>query len=354
MPDVRTDWLTGRTVFIAENRASRPNEFSSNAQLLVTPDGIAASADSRVRSRTSCPFCPGSECNTPPAEYEKLDAEGRWLVRVVANKFPALSLNTAGTIAVGNPAGLENSANASTGFASVPAFGAHEVIVETARHVDRTSALTPPEIRDVLEAYSMRLCHWRSDGRFAYGLVFKNQGPRAGASIAHLHSQLVALPTVPSSVDAEIFRATHFRNEKSNCAYCDLLTAERRHAGRIVFDDGCFIAFCPFVSLQPCEMWIMPALHEPSFELAMVDDSLEHLSRVLHTLILRLEHILPEPSYNLLLRTVPWAADCDHIYHWRIELVPRMNAVAGLETATGIFINPVPPERAAAELRSRL
>jgi UDPglucose--hexose-1-phosphate uridylyltransferase len=351
MPDVRTDWLTGRMVLIAENRAHRPNEFTKDSRLPSTLDGEAASTAGRA-SATSCPFCPGNEFNTPASEYEKLDAEGRWLVRVVANKYPALLLDCATPARAGEPALSESSANASKCIASIPAFGAHEVIVETSRHVDRTSALTPTEICDVLETYAARLRHWRNDGRFAYGLVFKNQGPRAGASIAHLHSQLVSLPTVPSTVDAEISRAKQFHNEESSCAYCALLDEERRHTNRIVFDDGRFIAFCPFASLQPCETWVMPAAHQPSFELAMDDASRECLSQVIHALVNRLERILPDASYNLLLRTAPWTGDCDLFYHWRIELVPRMNAVAGLESATGIFINPVAPERAAAELRA--
>jgi UDPglucose--hexose-1-phosphate uridylyltransferase len=208
-------------------------------------------------------------------------------------------------------------------------------------------------VRDVLETYAARLRHWRRDGRFAYGLVFKNQGHRAGASIAHLHSQLVALPAVPALVEAEISRADQFQRETTSCAYCELIQVERRLAARIVFDDGHYVAFCPFASLQPCETWIIPVGHQPAFELAMNgSESLERLSQLLHTLVTRLERLLPEASYNLLLRTAPWSGDCDQIYHWRIELVPRLNAVAGLESATGIFINPIAPERAAEKLRS--
>ena len=76
------------------------------------------------------------------------------------------------------------------------------------------------EFGDVLEAYAARLRHWRDDGRFRYGLVFKNQGPRAGASLAHLHSQLVALPAVPSNVGREMRRAEHDFDAQRSCPYC--------------------------------------------------------------------------------------------------------------------------------------
>jgi galactose-1-phosphate uridylyltransferase len=37
---------------------------------------------------------------------------------------------------------------------------------------------------------------------------------------------------------------------------------------------------------------------------------------------------------------------------WHLELVPRTTRLAGLELGAGVYINPVPPEQAAAELRA--
>ncbi|MCI0335327.1 MAG: DUF4921 family protein [Planctomycetes bacterium] len=332
MPEQRTDWLTGRTVIVAENRALRPNEFEADRNI--------------SRAASACPFCPGNESLTPPPEYEQFDDRGRWRVRVVPNKFPALN----NPVATGGPpvAAAAEPAAATCNLA----IGAHEVIIESARHIDRTSALTALELRHVLETYAERLRHWRNDGRLAYGLVFKNQGPRAGASIAHLHSQLVALPAVPSAVEAELHRAKHAFDEKHSCAYCRMLEQERTERARIVLDRDGYVAFCPFASLQPHEVWLLPANHEPSFERAASVDTLSRLADVLHDVIARLESIVPAGSFNLLLRTAPWKIDCDTWFHWRIELLPRVNSIAGLEMATGIYINPVAPERAALQLRS--
>jgi UDPglucose--hexose-1-phosphate uridylyltransferase len=54
----------------------------------------------------------------------------------------------------------------------------------------------------------------------------------------------------------------------------------------------------------------------------------------------------------MLLRNAPWRPELDQACHWRIELLPRLNPLAGLELATGVHINPVPPEKAAARLRA--
>ncbi len=335
-PELRTDRLTGRTVLIAENRAHRPNDFA----------GEVASATGRVThdaTLPTCPFCAGNEFRTPPPVYEKLDNGGRWQVRVVPNIFPGVMIDAPPDLAAADvsPGGSQQSS---------PAFGAHEVVIESPNHIDRTSALSPQELREVLEAYAERLRHWQRDGRFRYGLVFKNQGPRAGASIAHLHSQLVALPFIPATVEAEQQRAADAFSQDRLCPYCRLIANEQTTDDRIILCRDGFIAFCPFASWQPGEVWIMPISHEPSFELVPTSE-LDRLTNILHAVIARLESLVPGAAYNMLLRTAPWTGRGDEWSHWRIELLPRVNAFAGLEVATGIHINPLAPERAASRLR---
>ena len=74
---------------------------------------------------------------------------------------------------------------------------------------------------------------------------------------------------------------------------------------------------------------------------------MDRLADVLHELIGRVEAIVPDASYNLLLRTAPWIDGVDAWYHWRIEMLPRVADFAGLEIAAGIHINPLSPEHAA-------
>ncbi len=256
------------------------------------------------------------------------DDAGRWRLRVVPNKFPA----------------VETSGDS-------PAAGAHEVIIESPRHVDRMAELSVAELADVLAAYRQRLAHWHGEGRLRYGLIFKNLGAAAGASLSHVHSQLIALAEVPAPVAAELGRAKQSFSERGKCAYCRLIEDERKNGERVVLDRDGFIAFCPYASLQPCEVWLIPTAHEPWFE-GSLPAGHHALATILHRLLVRIEAILPRPSYNLLIRTAPWQDDAARAGHWRIEILPRVNPLAGVELATHIYINPISPNRAAQQLRS--
>nr|MBA3484488.1 galactose-1-phosphate uridylyltransferase [Pirellulales bacterium] len=76
-------------------------------------------------------------------------------------------------------------------------------------------------------------------------------------------------------------------------------------------------------------------------------------ARVLHELLRRLQAASPGAAYNLLLHTGPFHAPEESL-HWHWELVPRLTHEAGLEWVGGVFITPLSPERAAAELRTAL
>ncbi len=201
----------------------------------------------------------------------------------------------------------------------------------------------------MLEAYAARLRHLREQGTWQYGLVFKNQGRRAGASMAHVHSQLVALPFVPPTVEAEQQRAAEEFFRRDSCPYCRWIEQERLGGERIVLERDGFVAFCPFASWQPYEVWLMPVEHQPWVE-ATVADELDRLANVLHDLIGRIEQVVPGADYNFLIRTSPWVDGRERWSHWRIELLPRINSFAGFEVATGVHINHLAPERAALQL----
>jgi UDPglucose--hexose-1-phosphate uridylyltransferase len=341
VPELRTDWLTGRSVLVAENRANRPHDFEPTRSEVAAATGIPH----RDETNPSCPFCIGNESRTPASVYEQRSSDGRWRVRIVPNIFPAVD--------TGDEQVVPAVALAPAGAQVVsPGTGAHEVIIECPTHMDRLSALRVDELQTVVESYAARLAHWRANGKFRYGLVFKNQGHPAGASMAHLHSQLVALPFVPPQVEAEQKRASEAYAVERSCPYCWLIDNEIAGAERIVLQREGFVAFCPFASWQPYEIWLMPMAHEPSFE-TILAHKVRRLAEVVHVLIHQLESLIPGIAYNLVLRTAPWTGSGDAWNHWRIELLPRLNAFAGLELATGIHINPLAPERAAGQLQPR-
>jgi UDPglucose--hexose-1-phosphate uridylyltransferase len=265
--------------------------------------------------------------HTPVASATALDAEGRWQVRVVPNKYPAVRLDEAET----------------------GAFGVHEVIIESPAHVLDVTDLGVEHLATILTVFRDRLRHWATDARLMHAVVFKNSGFDAGASLEHVHSQLVALPYVPVAVQAEMDAVARFHGSHGRCLFCDLIQRETAAGDRVVIRNHGYLAVCAEAPRQPYETWILPERHAARFD-ALDDDQLHAQARVLHELLCRLQSASPAAAYNLLLHTGPFHAP-EAAFHWHWELVPRLTHEAGLEWGGGVFITPLSPERAAVMLR---
>lgn len=328
MPDLRKDPIVGRWVIVAKSRAKRPYNFKSTPQLV--PGSF-------------CPFCEGHEAYTPPEILAYRDngsppnGEG-WRVRVVPNKFPALEiegdLNKRGD-------GI---------YDMMRGVGAHEVIIESPRHLLSTSDLAEDGLAEVLWVYRERLSDLKRDPRLVYGMLFKNVGAAAGASLEHTHSQLIVTPIVPIAVAEEIAGSLEFYQYRGRCVFCDMIQQELAGEKRIVLDSPGFVAFCPFASRFPFETWVLPKPHASHFENAE-RPAVEELARVLRQVIGNIETALDRPGYNYIVHTAPFDTPELGHYHWHIEIIPRLTQTAGFEWGTGFYINPVPPEEAAAFLR---
>jgi UDPglucose--hexose-1-phosphate uridylyltransferase len=334
MPELRIDPVCGRRVYIAEERAGRPNDF-------VRADGPAPQVAS---SHDDCPFCAGHEAATPHESAATLDADGRWRVRVVPNKYPAVSPTAS---AVVESAGVRI-------HDDTAAFGAHEVIIESPQHVTELAELDADQLVAVLAMYRDRLRHWAADGRLRHAVVFKNSGFAAGASLAHIHSQLVALPFVPEALQAELEGAARWQAAHGHCVFCAILERERNGGPRLVLELDGYAAVSAYAARQPFETWVLPMRHAARFE-ELDDAELAPLATVLQELIRRSAIQCRRRgyalAYNLILHTSPFDDSHAAAYHWHWELIPRTTHLAGLEWGAGVFINPVSPERAARELR---
>ena len=119
---------------------------------------------------------------------------------------------------------------------------------------------------------------------------------------------------------------------------------------RVVLDTANFLCFAPFASRFPFELWIVPKNHTSHYENIQKND-VEELGTVLKMVLLKLEVALDKPAYNYIIHTSPLDSQPLKHYHWHIEIIPRLTRVAGFEWGTGFYINPVPPEQAAACLR---
>lgn len=330
MPELRKDPIIGRWVIIATERAKRP--FLPKAEPPPAP-----------APGTLCPFCEGQEDKTPHEVLAYRDrqtaADQRgWRVRVVPNKYPALMVEG------------ELRKRGDGIYDHMNGVGAHEVIIESPKHVESLTALDEENLREMLWVYRDRLVDLKKDNRLLYGMLFKNVGAAAGASLEHTHSQLIVLPIVPISVAEEMEGAKAFHQYRGRCIYCDIIQQEQASAARVVLESPHFLAVCPYAARFPFETWIIPKQHASHYEnihKMEVDD----LAYALRTVLQKIESALDKPAYNYVIHTGPWDAQALPHYHWHLEIIPRLTKVAGFEWGTGFYINPVPPEQAAEFLR---
>ena len=330
MSELRKDPILGRWVIVASERAKRPVDFK--------PDPVAP-----PKPTSSCPFCEGNEKITPPEIYairKPFSAPNakNWLVRVVPNKFPALAIE-------GN---IDKRGKGLYDY--MRGIGAHEVIIETPQHMSSFTPLPEEQIQLIFQTYQARMSDLKKDNRFAYGLIFKNVGDRAGASLEHTHSQLVVTPIIPIRILQEMKGSESFYQYRGRCIFCDIIHQEIEDDERVVINDEHFIAISPFASRFPFETWILPKQHLTHFEM-IPPHLIPALARIAKQVFMKLEKALNNPAYNMLIHTTPFTMDETEYYHWHIEIIPRITRVAGFEWGTGFYINSVPPEDATKYLK---
>jgi len=229
-------------------------------------------------------------------------------------------------------------------------IGAHEVIIECPFHEVTMANLSEENIREVLWVYRDRLVDLKKDQRLVYGMIFKNVGLAAGASLEHSHSQLIVTPIVPVNVWEEMTGSLEFFNYRGRCIYCDIIRQESAAGTRLVTETDRFTVLAPYAPRFPFETWILPKRHESHFEDADAP-TLENLAWILRTTIRKIDKVLERPAYNFIVHSAPVQDGPLPHYHWHVEIIPKLTKVAGFEWGTGFYINPTPPEESAKFLR---
>ena len=294
-PEPRTvvEPTTDRPVLLAPHRQNRPMHTGSK----------------KVAER--CPFCPGHEDDTPPERDAVRNLDGAWIARAFENKYPATSH--------------------------------HEVIAESRTHHEHPCDLDRETWRGVLELWRRRVQTMEvGDGR-AHAFLFKNVGARAGASIAHNHSQVIGLEGLPPRLQLELTQQRAARR----CLVCATLECAEPD-GRAVFGNEAFLVFAPDPPKLPFESWLAPRACGGDFFTA----DLDALADAMHAWFAALDRGLTRPDCNLWLHRI----DARHLasgegFHWHFELQPRTGQLAGLELGGDMYINSVPAQATAARLR---
>ncbi len=358
-PEYRQNPLLETRVIVAPERATRPG--AERVRQLLAPREAGG----------LCPFCPGREMETPDAVLT-VPGEARsgsdWRVRVIPNKYPALRASTcAGEVesrssrdrstGESTPSAPINPLQTAVVAGETVAAGFHEVVVETPEHNAQLRSFSQSQLIAVLTAFRDRMLDLEARGTIEHVLVFRNCGLLSGATIEHPHSQIMAATKIPPLVSRQCERFDHFQAERGDCLLCREVEHERRGGARVIATIGDCIAYCPYASRFPYEQWIMPVAHESRFSLTD-DQQLESIAQLLSGCCRRLETVLAGADFNVILYSAPVAADMRSAsvdefsaFHWHFEILPRTAQLAGFELGAGVYLNPCPPEVAAARLR---
>lgn len=315
---------------------------------IVTGDARVARVVSRGLDHGKCPFCPGNEEMTPPADLvlvkmgdtlvKQADTEGErirgWAVRVFQNKYPVVT----------------PTAPASYGefpHYSEPATGYHYIVVASPKHDDSFAKIPIDQWTDLLATMQDKIRWLYSQRGVSYVASFINFGKGSGQTIDHPHVQLVTLPRLPPVVEAEAAMVQNSLNELGVCPMCQVVASESGGPRQILSTEY-YIAFAPWASSHSYEFWIYPKRHQTSI-LKLSQKELSDLSLLLRSTLGGMSKVLGDCGFNLVIHSSSEKKTTKQI-HWHIEVFPRLSSWAGLELGTGIYVNEVSPEAAAEQL----
>jgi len=326
MGELRTDPVDGKTVLFSLARRDRPHDFS-------LPRPPRSHGDP-----ASCPFCPGNELRHPVVLDGVSAPDGGWRTRVVPNRFPIIEPNPEAPVLAPPP------------YTAVPRRGWHEVIVETPVHRGDLPDLDPSAMAAVIETYRRRHRALAAMPEVASILLFRNHGPAAGASLAHPHAQIAALPYLPHATRRRHELAIEHFQRSGRCLLQDIAAAEISDGRRMLHRDDRFIAFVPFAAEVPGEIWILPIVPRPTFG-QIDDDDVLRLAAILQTCLTQLRLAFQDPDYNLVICDPPNGDSGGGAQCWHLRIHPRIARYGGYEIGWGERINPSLPELDAAALR---
>ena len=330
---IRQDLSTKDWTIFSVRRAERPYDYLEKKQKKILE-----------KYEPNCPFCAGNEENTP-RPLLVINGEGNWSVRVVKNKFPAVQSMEA------LDEGSFERRYGDGPYLSIDGVGEHEVIIESPRHDDNIVKMKSRHVEKIVTAYRERFIDVSSQFKNQLVIIFKNYGKRAGASLDHPHSQLVAIPFVPEYIRNKMLESQRYFEDFGKCVYCDILAYETIAGERIIHENDRFVALAPYASSVPYNIIIYPRIHKACF--AQADDNdLASLAGILKVVLEKLSGLLDDPDYNFVIDTSTLDQTGNRHYHWHLEIMPRLNTRAGFEIGSGVNINHILPETCAENLRN--
>ena len=327
--EIREDKTSGQWVIFSPARSLRPKDYrKTDAESRDTPG-----------YDPDCPFCPGHREEDLAVIMEiPAPTNPGWWTRTIPNKYPALR-------PTGNTRRIQRGI-----YLTMPGVGRHEVIIENPRHDNHLAKTSRVEAEAVIETYHRRLHDLMKNQGLDMAIIFRNHGPKAGTSLIHPHSQIVATDLVPQHIRHLEETAERYHDRWGCCVYCSILDYEQKNGERLVMENDSFMVFVPFAASVPFEMWVVPKIHQADFR-STTDQEKQDLTEALQTILQRLDDKLGDPDYNYVIHTATKHRFHAPHLHWHLRVRPRLTTMAGFEVGSGMNINPNLPEDDAALLR---
>lgn len=325
--ELRQDIVSGDWVVIATGRAKRPDEFAAHTQL------------SFRQPKKTCPFEDLSGRMVVRHALHGEAGDRDWWVAVIPNKYPAFGKGTRGETHAAGP------------YQWTEGIGFHEVVV-TRDHGRSIALMSVEEVEALLRAYQERYRELAKDTGVKYISIFHNHGRLSGATIAHPHSQIIAIPVIPPDVGRSVKGSAAYFHHHKKCVHCVMIDFEMKARERIIYENDHCVIVAPYASKTAFEMRIFPKNHRAHFEKISVAE-LRGLADGLQKALGKLAQGLRNPDYNFFLHTAPMGIYEEfHHYHWHFEILPKTAIWAGFEIGTGIEISTITPEAAARFLHT--
>jgi UDPglucose--hexose-1-phosphate uridylyltransferase len=296
-----------------------------------------------------CAFCADSSSSLQVIATRSVSEGVPWSARSVVHPSPLYRIE-------GEP-----SRRADGLYDRMRSIGAHEVLVENSRHDRDLWSASDGEIEQFLRLMAQRISDLKGDARIKYISIFKNYGANAGQEFEHPNAQLTATTFVPRRVLYELRAGRDYYQQKERCVFCDIIGQEERQGLRVVEMRGDYIAICPYAPRVPYETWILPRVHESSFERSGLSKTggIRDLASLLRRTLQRIRTITKE--FHMVLHTSPntlhgsnslgyWKT-LDEDYHWHFEILPILAAKAKSYTFKEVYYSPVTSETAVKRLR---
>jgi UDPglucose--hexose-1-phosphate uridylyltransferase len=300
--------------------------------------GDSVAIASHRQGRTYHP--PADECPLCPSEGDRLSEipDSSYDVVVFENRFPSLAGDS----------------------------GRCEVVCFTSDHNASFASLSEPQARLVLDAWTDRTSELSHLPSVEQVFCFENRGAEIGVTLQHPHGQIYAYPfTTPRT--ALMLRQVAAHKEATGGENLFDAVVERERAGeRVVLEGEHWVAFVPYAAHWPYEVHLYPKRRVPDL-LGLDEAARAEFPRVYLELLRRFDRIFgenePPTPYIAAWHQAPFGPldDFDGVtrddFALHLELFTirrtsgKLKFLAGSESGMNVFINDVPPERAAERLR---